>query len=244
MSFTDKVVIVAGSNSNIELSVAIKFVTEGAKVILAGTNDVVLEKFTEKCKSFGKNILALKIDITKDEQASYLINKVYNHFGKLNILVTDLNESEDADILNNDFMDKYDQTIKVNLRSAVCLTHLALPYLIKSKGNIVHVSSIEARMNITKGAIPYGTSKSALDRFSYGVAAKLVPLGVRVNIVSPGHVKADEVINSSDKNEQTLTKRMNDPGEIGDLILFVASDKAKGITGSDFVIDNGTLLNN
>ncbi|XP_053612644.1 3-alpha-(or 20-beta)-hydroxysteroid dehydrogenase-like [Plodia interpunctella] len=97
--------------------------------------------------------------------------------------------------------------------------------------------------------LPYSVSKAALDHFTRGSALELAPKGVRVNTVSPGPVKTDILENSKINlnwdevaNIMTVLKRASEPEEIAELILYLASDKAVGITGSDFLADNGALL--
>ncbi|XP_013145885.1 PREDICTED: uncharacterized oxidoreductase MexAM1_META1p0182-like [Papilio polytes] len=250
MSFEGKLVIVTGSSSGIGASIALRFAKEGAQVILVGRNEKKLQDVYEQCATFGKKPLIVKIDVTKDDEAKTLIKQTIDRFGQLDVLVNNAGVGGNFDILSEDFMENYDRIVRLNLRAVVFITHLALPYLIESKGNIVNISSIGAKINLgTHGAIPYCTAKAGVSHFSRCTAVKLAPYGVRVNIVSPGPVKTDILNNSGVGNyswdvigDTTLLKRVSKPEEIADVVLFLAGNKAKGITGSDFVVDNGTIL--
>ncbi|XP_049694232.2 17-beta-hydroxysteroid dehydrogenase 14-like [Helicoverpa armigera] len=251
MSFQDKVVIVTGSSSGIGAAIAIKFAEEGAKVTLVGRNQEKLNNVAKKC---GKP-LVLVADVTKDEDAKRIVDETLRVFGKLDILVNNAGIANATGIQAEHAMAVFDKVISTNLRSVVYLTHLAAPHLVKTKGNIVNISSAVAFRVFSKEAFPYCTSKAALDHFSRAVALELASSGVRVNTVNPGPVVTDIIENLGATKEQQATtfkrmtdmtalNRISDPEEIADLVLFVASDKAKAITGSSYVSDNGVLLEN
>nr|XP_049694241.1 17-beta-hydroxysteroid dehydrogenase 14-like [Helicoverpa armigera] len=249
MSFQDKVVIVTGSSSGIGAAIAIKFAEEGAKVAIVGRNQEKLNNVAKKC---GKP-LVLVADVTKDEDNKRIVDETVRVFGKLDILVNNAGVANSGSIQAEDAMTTFDKLMTTNLRSAVYLTHLAAPHLVKTKGNIVNISSVVAFRVITKEMFAYCTSKAALDHFSRAVALELASSGVRVNIVNPGPVHTDCFVNSGATKEQEAAilkqlgdamplKRVSVSEEIADLVLFLASEKAKAITGSNFVTDNGASV--
>uniref|UniRef100_A0A2A4ITT1 Uncharacterized protein n=1 Tax=Heliothis virescens TaxID=7102 RepID=A0A2A4ITT1_HELVI len=248
MSFKDKVVIVTGSSSGIGAAIAIKFAEEGAKVAIVGRNQEKLNNVAKKC---GKP-LVLVADVSKDEDAKRIVDETVRVFGKLDILINNAGIGQTASIQSENAMAVFDKVMSTNLRSVVYLTHLAAPHLVKTKGNIVNISSIAA-LQVLQNVFSYCTSKAGLDHFTRAVALELASSGVRVNTVNPGPVLTDIIENMGATKEQqaamfkqmengTPLKRISVPEEIGDLVLFLASDKAKAITGSSFVTDNGTLL--
>ncbi|CAH0714020.1 unnamed protein product, partial [Brenthis ino] len=247
MSFLNKVVIVTGASSGIGAATAILFAKEGANVVLVGRNVEKLQNVYEKCVKFGNKSIQIRADISNDEDAKRIIEKTIEIFGKLDVLINNAGLVRFAKIEDDDIMEVFDTILNTNLRAQVHLTHLAIPYLIKTKGNIVNVSSISGTLPPATKMIAYGTSKAALNHFTRGAAAEFAAHGVRVNTVSPGPVKTDVLLNAgiSDPLEKlypTPLQRISEPHEIGDLILFLASDKARAITGSEFVSDNGYML--
>lgn len=250
MSFNNKVVIVTGSSSGIGASTAIAFAKEGAHVVIVGRNEDKMKKVNIKCKNYGKKPLVVKADISKDAEAKKVIDETIKTFGKLDVLVNNAGVAEWSDITSNDFMEKFDAIMNINLRAVVYLTHLAIPYLIESRGNIINTSSIAGSSNLGMPLLTsYCTSKAGLNHFSRGVALKLAEHGVRVNVISPGPVRtgiADSKLTDANAWEvaaqNTALKRVSVPEEIADLMLFLASDKARGITGSVFISDNGALV--
>ncbi|CAB3256815.1 unnamed protein product [Arctia plantaginis] len=133
--------------------------------------------------------------------------------------------------------------MKTNLRAVVLITSLAIPYLKLTKGNVINVSSVDS-MNVKyPGLCAYGISKAGIDYFTKSMARVLGPSGVRVNAVNPGPVNTEMIEGSeSEFIDLTVLGRMSEAEEVGDLMLFIASDKARSITGSCYVIDNGYLL--
>ncbi|CAD0199259.1 unnamed protein product [Chrysodeixis includens] len=249
MSFNDKVVIVTGSSSGIGAAIAIEFSALGAHVCLVGRNKEKLDEVGRKCN----NPLVLVADVTQDKDAQRIVNETVRYFGKLDILINNAGMGGAASITAENAMAVYDKLMSTNLRSVVYLTHLAAPHIIKTKGNIINISSVCALRILLKDSFAYNTSKAGLDHFTRSVAAELASDGVRVNAVNPGPVLTDIVQNSGFSDAQqkavfenmkkgTALNRISEPSEIADLVTFLASDKARAITGSIYVSDNGTLI--
>ncbi|KOB74729.1 Hydroxybutyrate dehydrogenase [Operophtera brumata] len=254
MSFQNKVVLVTGASSGIGAATAIAFAAEGARVAIVGRNEKKLAVTAEQCEKKGSKPLFIAADVTKDEDVIRIMKDTINHFGKLDVLVNNAGIAPNASILAPDAMDTFDKTMTTNLRSVVHLTHLAAPYLVESKGNIVNVSSIAALSVVVNYSSAYSTSKAGLDHFTRCVALELAAKGVRVNTVNPGPVKTDILESAGVTAEQrdammaAVSKmvplgRVGEPEEIADVILFLASDKAKSVTGSTYVSDNGMVMN-
>ncbi|XP_026744544.1 uncharacterized protein LOC113505885 [Trichoplusia ni] len=251
MSFNDKVVIVTGGSSGIGAAIAIDFSAAGAKVCITGRDKKKLDNIAKKCK----NPLAILADITVENDLKRIVDETVKHFGKLDILINNAGMGLPASILSDNAMEVYDTVMNTNLRSTVYLTHLAAPHLIKTKGNIINISSICGQTVMGTNTFAYNVSKAAVDHFTRSVASELASSGVRVNSVNPGPVMSDgfEAVSQimTDKGitfkqhltQQTALKRLSETKEIADLVLFLASEKAKGITGSLFVADNGFLVN-
>ncbi|XP_026725151.1 17-beta-hydroxysteroid dehydrogenase 14-like [Trichoplusia ni] len=249
MNFNDKVVIVTGSSSGIGAAIAIEFSALGANVCLVGRNQKKLDEVAKKCN----NPLVLVADVTQDKDIQRIVNETVRYFGKLDILVNNAGMGSSASIKSETAMAVFDKIMNTNLRSVVYLTHLAAPHIIKTKGNIINISSVLGLRVLMADSFAYNTSKAGLDHFTRSVAAELASDGVRVNSVNPGPVFTDILENSGaneaiqkaifDKMKQgTALNRISEPSEIADLVIFLASDKARAITGSVYVSDNGYLI--
>ncbi|CAH0579147.1 unnamed protein product [Chrysodeixis includens] len=249
MNFTGKVVIVTGSSSGIGAAIAIKFAEQGAKVAIVGRNKNKLNDVAKKCN----NPLVIVADVTKEDDVKKIINETVKQFGKIDILVNNAGMGIETGITRENALEAYNTVMATNLHSVIHLTHLAVPYIIKTKGNIINISSIASLSVAFKAGFPYFVSKAGLDHFTRSIASELAVSGVRVNSVNPGPVKTDIVENMGKTKQEseaawdmmkgmTALKRVSDSEEIADLVSFLASDLARGITGSIFVSDNGTLV--
>ncbi|XP_075974686.1 3-oxoacyl-[acyl-carrier-protein] reductase FabG-like [Anticarsia gemmatalis] len=253
MSLQNKVVIITGASSGIGAATAIKFVEEGAFVTIVGRNAEKLRDVTAKCAAVGNKPLVISAELTNDEDLRRIIDSTIKHFGKLDVLVNNAGIVHYGDILSENAMSSFDKMIATNLRPAVYLTHLAAPYLIETKGNIVNVSSVTGKRVALPNCFAYNTSKAGLDHFTRSMASELAAKGVRVNSVNPGIVRTDLSQNLGIEKDQeddfwngfnktAPLGKIAGSEEIADMIVFIASDKGKSITGASFVIDNGSMV--
>lgn len=253
MSFKDKVVIVTGASSGIGAATAIKFAAEKAKVVIVARTEAKLKEVSEKCQKHGPKPLMIIADVTKENDVRNIVSTTTSQCGKIDILVNNAGIGGSVAIWDEKAMEVFDRLMTTNLRSAVLLTHLAAPYLIKTQGNIVNISSVAGVDTIRPSNFSYCTSKAAMDHFTRCVALDFAPKGVRVNVVNPGPVITDFIGNLGVEKAQydqfyermarvTALGRVSEAEEIADLVMFLACDKAKAITGTSVVSDNGMLL--
>ncbi|XP_047033320.1 3-oxoacyl-[acyl-carrier-protein] reductase FabG-like [Helicoverpa zea] len=251
MSFKDKVVIVTGGGSGIGAATAELFAKEKACVVIVGRNPDKLKKVAERCERLCAPTLIVKADLTKDEDLREIVTETIDRFGQIDVLVNNAGMANFGSILDEHLMEGFDTAIQTNLRAPVYLSHLVAPYLIKTKGNIVNVSSTYGTSLLgNPNFLSYCVSKAALDHFGRGAALGLLSSGVRVNTVSPGPTRTEIIetaglqVSWEETSKAMKINRVSEPHEIGDLIVFLASDKAKSITGANYVIDNGSLVAN
>ncbi|XP_004922760.1 uncharacterized oxidoreductase MT0954 [Bombyx mori] len=248
MSFTNKVVLVTGGSSGIGASAAVHFAKEGADVAIVGRNVTKLDNVARECAQVGKKPLIIKADISKDEEANTIVQQTIDAFGKLDVLINNAAMNKSGSLLAGNLLESYDVVTATNLRAVILITSLAAPHLVETKGNIINVSSISGTMVPLPGLLTYGMGKASLNHFTRGIALELAPHGVRANLISPGPVLTDILENFDTQftwdsfKAATALSRLGEPSEIAELMLFLASDKARSITGSNYVSDNGMLL--
>ncbi|KAL0818030.1 hypothetical protein ABMA28_008571 [Loxostege sticticalis] len=244
MSFANKVVIVTGASSGIGAATAVAFGKEGASVVLVGRNEQRLQQVAEQCAG----ALVVKADVSNEDDAKRIVDNTLERFGKIDVLVNNAGIAKFGTILGGKVMDTYDEVMNTNVRAAVNLTTLAAPHLVATKGNVVNISAIGGSYAPTPPFLAYCMSKAALNHFTKGAALELAASGVRVNAISPGPVRTDIIANAGFPitwdhfAAQTALGRVSEPDEVADLVLYLASDRAKGITGSNYVTDNGMML--
>ncbi|CAD5232995.1 unnamed protein product [Bursaphelenchus xylophilus] len=252
--FAGKTVIVTGSSRGIGRAIALRFATKGAEVVIHGQNVEKLKETTQVLKELGvleKNYLVIQGAIQEQETQDKVINETIKKFGKIDVLVNNVGVSHKGG-LNPESAENMDFLYQVNLRSIYTLTNSAIPHLSKTKGNIINISSVGSQ-KAHDYFMPYSILKAAIDHFTRGAALKYAKDGIRVNTVSPGSVESDFVSRHGGDDEMTKAiaekwanlfvplKRAGKPDEVASLVLFVASDEASYITGTNMMVDGGAM---
>jgi NAD(P)-dependent dehydrogenase (short-subunit alcohol dehydrogenase family) len=247
-----KVALITGSSSGLGEAFALMFASEGAHVSLTGRNQKELERVTNACKQFpGVKAIFTAGDISADDFRKKLVENTVSSLGKIDILVNNAGVTGvyGGSIVNPNYED-FDLVLNVNLRAVYHLCGLVAPHIVKTKGNIINISST-AGIKQYHPITPYCVSKAGLDMLTRCLAAELGPLGVRVNGVNPGDFKtniwrsipAEEVdqLYDSFKDAYPLG-RIGELDELSKFVTFLASDDASFVTGINCPVDGGYLL--
>ena len=238
-----KVTIVTGGGSGIGRAIAILFAKEGSDVVIIGRTEELLK---ETCNFDTKKITYIVGDITKEESIKSLIEYVSNKFGKLDILVNNagLCISEPLKDLK---ISNYDKIFDLDVRALVNMTINCLPLILKSKGNIINISSISSQISPAKMSM-YSGAKAAIDSFTKSWAKELAKDKVRVNAISPGAIETD-IWNKANMPKELIEKykekvrktipceRFGNAEEIANVALFLASNDASYVNGSIYNVD-------
>jgi len=250
MAFKGKVVLITGASSGIGASTAERFAEEGAWLVLVGRNKENLNTVADKCTSFNDAPKPLQIvaDLSKDADVVNCIETTIREFKKLDVLVNNAGIL-DCGTIETTTLEQYDTVMNTNVRAIFHLTHLAVPHLIKTKGNIVNVSSVNGIRSFP-GVLVYNMSKSAVDQFTRCCALELAGKGVRVNSVNPG-VVLTAIHKRGGMDDESYAKflehsktthalgRVGNVDEVAGAIVFLASDAASFITGVQLPVDGG-----
>ncbi|XP_076685748.1 3-oxoacyl-[acyl-carrier-protein] reductase FabG-like [Andrena cerasifolii] len=246
MAFAGKVVLITGAGSGIGAATAINFSRLGATLSLTGRNVKNLNAVVENCKPV--QTFVVPGDVTIEADVKNVIESTVKHYGRLDVLVNNAGIIEYGTIENTS-LEQYDRILNVNVRSVYNLTMLAVPHIVKTKGNIVNVSSVYG-LRAFPGVLPYAMSKSAINQFTRCIALELAGKQVRINAVNPGVIitdlfktggMTDEEVKAFFENcKQThALGRPGDVTEVAKTIAFLASDGASFITGVTLSVDGG-----
>ncbi|CAG4933943.1 unnamed protein product [Colias eurytheme] len=245
MSFKNKVVVITGASSGIGAATAVAFAKEGAQLVLVASNKKKLRNVKSACQAAGSKVSIIITDLS-EEVYSGVINSVIKLHKRIDVLVNNAGALEYGKLRDNTLVDAFDEIMDVNIAAPVFLTTYAAPHLIASKGNVVNISAIDAEKVVCEEYGAFSVTKAALNQFTRAAAIELGEHGVRVNSISPSDVRTNMYKNAGKTKENVELKSVlnpwTEPEQIADLILFVASDKARGITGSNLVCDNGSML--
>lgn len=248
-----KTALVTGGTKGAGKAIAERLVQAGAKVIITARNQPEDEN---------PNLHFISADLSKAEGTQKVVNEVLNHHGTLDILINNLGGSETQAggfaVLTDD---DWEKSIQTNLLAPVRLDRGFLPQMLKQKsGVIIHISSIQARLPLYDSTLPYAAAKAALLNYSKSLSNEVSPKGLRILTVSPGWIMTESanrmmerIAESSKSTIEQATQSVIDglggipfgrpakPNEVAELIGFLVSPRANYLTGTEFVIDGGTI---
>lgn len=237
----NKIVLVTGGAKGIGAACVKVFAEEGAKVVLNYKSS--RDEAENILRKFPENILLVQGDMSEEKDIKKVFDEAEKKWGKVNILVNNagiVDRKKSPELLGETFM----EVLKVNTVGPYLVTREFAIRLGKGKGVVVNMGSMRA---FVPTVADYSASKAALHSMTVSFAKELAP-NVRVNAVAPGFTKTDLHKDNFDRlekeSEKALLKRYSMPEEIADAVFFLASDKAKGITGTCLLIDNGRSLYN
>lgn len=250
MSFHGKVAIITGASSGIGAATAELLASKGAQLVLTGRNETNLQSIAASCKSQpgAPEPLTIVADVTNPADAQRIITVTIEKFDRLDVLINSAGIIENGTI-ETSTLEQYDRIMNTNVRSIFNLTQLAVPHLVKAKGNVVNLSSV-CGIRSFPNVLAYNMSKAAVDQFTNCVALELAPQGVRVNSVCPG-VIVTELHKRGGMDEDAYQKflehcknthALGRPGhvkEVAAAIAFLASEEASFITGVQLPVDGG-----
>jgi 3-oxoacyl-[acyl-carrier protein] reductase len=229
-----KVVVITGGNTGIGKEVALECNRRGATVVvLYLIPDLEILKHIKG--------LAIKTDITKEADIKRAVNMIKHHFKKVDVLVNDAGVHTDISMKKLD-TEQWEKTLGVNVIGTFNITKAIVKLM--QKGSIVNVASIRG-ISGSNNNMDYSASKAAVINLTQSLAKELAP-NIRVNSVSPGLTNTSMVKGQAAKNKRTinhtLLKRIAQPEEIAQAIVFLASDEASYVTGHNLVVDGGYTL--
>ena len=249
--FEGKVALVTGTTSGIGKATAVRLASEGAKVAVTARREEKLKELVLEIEGAGGSAYAIPGDLTSVSDRKRLVDETVAQYEGLDILVNAAGIIAFGTIEDTSLED-WQKMFDINVVSVFHLMQLSLPHIIRRKGNIVNVSSVNG-MRSFPGVLAYNSSKSALDQLTRCSALELAPAGVRVNNVNPGvvvtelHRQAglDETKYAAFLERSKTTHPIGRVGKVEDLaalITFLASDEAGWITGDTVNIDGGRHL--
>ncbi|MUL78974.1 SDR family NAD(P)-dependent oxidoreductase [Mycolicibacterium sp. CBMA 226] len=250
-----KVAVVTGGAKGIGLACAQKLSAEGARVAIA---DIDLAEAEKQAAALQNDSLAVHLDVRESDSSRAMASTVLRKLGRVDILVNNAGMNIGSRNTTEVTDEEFDLLMAVNVRGTFTTTRALLPALIECRGgSIINMSSICGQRGVALIA-PYSTSKFAIVGMTQSLASELAKLDITVNSVHPGivatdlHVKVVEQLSErkgvsfQEEWDAFLSLiplgRYQTPTDVGDMVAFLASSKARNITGSAFNVDGGMML--
>ena len=242
--FENKIVLVTGAGRGIGASIAKRFASEGAEVIVNYSgNDEAAQKTVDEITATGGQAQKYKCSVNDSESVKVMIDEIIKKFGRIDILVNNAGITKDGLMLRMTDED-FDRVIDVNLKGTFNCTKYVSKYMLKQKsGKIINISSVVG-LSGNAGQVNYSASKAGIIGITKSAAKELSSRGITVNAVAPGYVDTDmtKVLSDNIRNEilkNIPLQRMGNVEDISNCVAFLASEDASYITVQVISVDGG-----
>jgi len=272
MRLKDKVAVVTGGGGGLGEGIALCLAREGARVVVSDMKEDLAQKVVAKVKEKGGQALAVKTDVRVAADCDALMKFAAEKMGRIDILVCGAGvsglslrpKSDEPPWVENFSEEEWDFTIDVNLKGVFLCNRAVVPYFKKQRGGkIINISSMGGRRGMELIPPNYAASKAGVIVFSQAVAAQLAAFNVNVNTVCPGIIwtpmwqEAARNLSLSHPAFKGLPldklfsvaveamiplKRPQLPEDIGNAVVFLASEEAREITGQALNVDGGAIF--
>lgn len=243
-----KVAIITGSSRGIGYAIAEKFLDNGAKVAVLGSREESANKaLANLSKKYDQeNFKGYWPKLTDEESVKDFVEEVLSDFGKVDILVNCAGVSDNIPSLDADLA-HFANVMNINVNGTYNMIHKLLPHFIEKKdGVIVNFSSMVSKNGQQLG-VAYPASKFAINGLTISLARELGPYGIRVNAIAPGVTNTDMVkVLPKEQIEPVKQmiplKRIGEPEDVANAVLFLASDMASYVSGEILYCDGATFM--
>ena len=251
----DRIAIVTGASRGLGEGIARAFAEEGATVALFSRDMQRLKKHVSDLKTLGQETVAFPVDVADVEQVNRAVDNVVSQYGRVDILVNNAGIAPSMPFV--EMPDEVrDNVIDVNIKGVWNCTRAVIPLMLKQRyGKVINISSVTGPLVSGRGMTAYAASKGAVSAFTRTLALEVAEYGINVNAICPGSfdtpmfrsVARPRGWDSEDEYVKHVGKevplgRLGTIEEMGDLAVFLASDKSKYITGVEIVIDGGNII--
>jgi NAD(P)-dependent dehydrogenase (short-subunit alcohol dehydrogenase family) len=253
----DKVAWITGGSSGIGRATALAMARAGAAVAVHGLSEDELAEVVYEIKSQGGKAMPIQADVSNPEQMEDAAGRIIQRFGGIDIVFANAGINGVWAPLEELEPDEWDQTLDINLKGTFLTIKYAAPELRKRRGSIIVCSSVNGtRMFSNSGATAYACSKAAQVAMTKMLALEMADNGVRVNAVCPGAIATAIHEKTEQRNVEAVREpvefpegqipltdgKVPEPDVVADVVVFLASDAARHVTGSVVFVDGAQSL--
>jgi len=244
MELKDKVAIVTGAGQGIGKAIAKALAKEGASVIVADLNySKALEVAKLLSNNFKVDSLAIKVDVSNPDSVNEMVNKTIEKYSSIDILVNNAGICKEAVLFEELSNDEWNKMINVNLMGTINCTKAVIPIMKKNRsGRIVSLASLAGELGGIAVAANYSATKAAITCLTKSLAKYLGPYNINVNAVAPGFIKTDMTKDFKYNLETVPLRRLGEPEDVADVIIFLVSHSSRYITGATIDVNGGVFM--
>lgn len=248
-----KIAVVTGASSGLGRDAALAYAKEGANVCLLARRAEKIEDLAKETESLGVKAIALKCDVTKEEEIKTAVEAIINRFGRIDILLNNAGIAVrgGVDTLSEE---DWDKSMDTNVKGIYLVSKYVIPIMKNQNyGKVVNISSINALLADKSDIFirhSYNASKAAVLGLSKGMAASYAKFGITVNSICPGLFESEMTEDTLFKSQEFLksynmlcpASRPAKKGELNGTILYFSSDASSYVTGQHIVVDGGLSI--
>jgi len=250
MKLKNKIALITGGGTGIGKATAFLFAKEGARVVITGRREQILQGAVIEAKTENLEIEYLVSDVSEEKDCKAAVDYTVSKFGRIDILFNNAGVSY-MGITHETSTELWDKTFDINVKGIYLMSKYAIPYMIEEKsGCIVNNSSILGLKASPAGFAAYSSSKGAVNQLTRSMALEYADKGIRVNGICPGTIYTPMMDDLFDKwNDREVGEkryisvhpigRLAQPEEIAHAVLFLCDDNIKFMTGTMLSVDGG-----
>lgn len=244
-----KVALVTGANQGIGLAIALELAKEGCDVGICARSEEKLQAAVRQVESLAARVVGIPADVLKSDDAARFVEEAAIQLGGIDILVNNVGANVGGRRLMNSTEEDWTRTFHYNVFQGVKLTRLVVPHMReRGGGSVVFLSSISGWIPQLSGSAQYGASKAAQIFVAEPLALELVQHRIRVNVVSPGSIffegglweaysQREPVKFAEYERNGFPMGRLGTPEEVADVVVFLASERARWVNGANIRVD-------
>ena len=247
MNFSEKTAVVTGGSRGLGRAICLELARGGANVVFCyAGNEAAANETVAACESLGARAVAIRCDVSKEDEVKALMDTALKTFGRIDILVNNAGITRD-NLLMLMKPEDFDAVISANLKGTFLCMKAAARQMVKQRyGRIVNLSSVVG-LRGNAGQVNYAASKAGVIGMTKSLAKELAGRNITVNAVAPGFIQTDM---TAGMNEAALQKglaavpmgRIGKPEDVANAVSFLASDAASYITGCVLKVDGGMYI--
>jgi len=244
MKLTDKVAVITGAARGIGREIALRFASEGARVVIADLDEPAALAVAREIEQAGGGAIGVKVDVSAPDSVQAMTNAVLERFGRLDVIVNNAGIGSNCPVLDMT-LEEWERNLRINLTGVFLCAQAAARIMVRQgSGRIVNIASISGQRGGV-GRAAYGAAKAGVIQLTRVMAVELASRGVGVNAIAPGPIDTAQSRGTHTPAtrraylDRLPTKRYGQASEIAAAAVFLASEDASWVAGHTLNVDGG-----